>query len=265
MGLAKELVYFEKLPVEIYHDFETAGRAAAAKAAQILRFAVETRGSANLVLATGNSMLSFLIALSKAKGVEWSKVKVFHMDEYVGMKADHPASFRRFLHEKIVDHVHPADFFGIMGDAPDSGEECKRYSALLHRYPSDLCCLGFGENGHLAFNDPPFADFNDPLWVKIVKLNERSRLQQVGEGHFPSLVEVPAQAITLTIPALLSARQVLGIVPEKRKAEAVKAALIGPISEECPGSILRNIEHARLYLDRDSASLLVGSAPISPR
>jgi glucosamine-6-phosphate deaminase len=256
MTLTKSLLYFEKLPVEIYKDFDSMGQAAAAQAAKILQFAVENRGSANLVLATGNSMLSFLNALSKAKGIDWSKLKVFHMDEYVGIKADHPASFRRFLHEKIIDHVHPADFYGIKGDTFDIDQECKRYSDLLHRYPPDLCCLGFGENGHLAFNDPPFADFDDPLWVKVVSMDERSRQQQVGEGHFPVLADVPLQAITMTIPALLSARQILGIVPEKRKADAVKAALIEPISESCPSSILRTLEYARLYLDRDSASLL---------
>lgn len=250
-------MYFEKLPVETYPDFETVGQRAGSKASQILRLAIETRGGANLVLATGNAMLSFLNFLSRTEGVEWSKVRVFHMDEYVGMKANHPASFRNFLHEKIVDHVHPADFFEIRGDAFDVELECRRYSDLLHRYPADLCCLGFGENGHLAFNDPPFADFDDPLWVKVVSLDVRSRQQQVGEKHFSSLADVPHLAITMTIPALLSARQVLGIVPEKRKAEAVKSALTGPISENCPASILRTVEHARLYLDRDSASLLV--------
>jgi glucosamine-6-phosphate deaminase len=260
----KELINFDKLPVEIYRDFDAAGYAAAATAAEILRIAVKVRGSANLILATGNSMLSFLNSLRKANDIEWSKVRVFHMDEYVGMKADHPASFRRFLQEKIIDHVHPSEFFGINGDASDIEQECKRYSDLLNRYPSDLCCLGFGENGHLAFNDPPFANFNDPLWVKIVSLNVRSRLQQVGEGHFASLKDVPLRAITLTIPALLAARKVLGIVPEKRKAEAVKIALNGPISEDCPGSILRITEHARLFLDRDSASLLSGRPHINP-
>ena len=257
MRRTKTLLYFEKLPVEIHRDFDTLGQAAATRAARILQSALKSRGCANLILATGNSMLSFLNSLRLVKGVEWSKINVFHMDEYVGMKADRPASFRRFLHEKIIDYVHPADFYEIMGDAPDLEQECKRYSDLLHRYPPDLCCLGFGENGHLAFNDPPFADFNDPLWVKVVRLDERSRQQQVGEGHFPGLADVPIHAITLTIPALISARQILGIVPEKRKANAVKAALIEPISKDCPGSILRTLDFARLYLDRESASLLV--------
>lgn len=217
MEFIKELVHFEKLPVEIYPDFKTVGQAAALQAAQILRLTIVAQGSANLILATGNSMLSFLSSLRQTADIKWSNVNIFHMDEYVGMQADHPASFRRYLHERIVDHVHPAKFYEIMGDAPDPDVECKRYSDLLLQHPADLCCLGFGENGHLAFNDPLFADFNDPLWVKIVTLDERSRQQQVGEGHFPSLKEVPVHAITVTIPALLSARQVLGIVPRNAK------------------------------------------------
>jgi glucosamine-6-phosphate deaminase len=256
MSLAETLLLFDKLPVEIHKDFDTLGRAAAAQAATILQSTVKNSGRANLILATGNSMLSFLSSLSQAQGIDWAKINVFHMDEYVGLKADHPASFRRFLHEKIIDRVHPASFYEVGGDAPNLDEECRRYSDLLHRYPTDLCCLGFGENGHLAFNDPPLADFNDPLWVKVVKMDKRSRQQQVGEGHFRTLDDVPTRAITLTIPALISAKQILGIVPEKRKAEAVKAALTGPIDKNYPGSILRTLEHARLFLDRDSASLL---------
>lgn len=262
MESTKDLVHFEKLPVEIYPDFDAVGQAAAAWASGILQSVIENRGRANLILATGNSMLSFLSALGKVHGLDWFKVKIFHMDEYVGMKANHPASFRRYLHEKIIDRVTPQAFFEVFGDAPNPERECQRYSDLLHKYPADLCCLGFGENGHLAFNDPPYADFDDPLWVKVVSLDERSRLQQVNEGHFPSLAEVPEKAITLTIPALLSARQVLGIVPERRKAEAVKAALTGPVSEDCPASILRTVDHARLFLDQDSSSLLLrGTTP----
>jgi glucosamine-6-phosphate deaminase len=176
------------------------------------------------------------------------------MDEYVGMPAGHPASFRRYLHEKIVDVVHPAAFYGVEGDAADPEQECRRYDALLRAYPMDLCCLGIGENGHLAFNDPPYAQFDDPVWAKVVKLDLASRWQQVGEGYFASLAEVPTLAITVTIPALLAARQVLAIVPEKRKASAVQATLSGPISTQCPASILRTVSHARLYLDVDSYS-----------
>jgi glucosamine-6-phosphate deaminase len=247
----------EALKIEIYPDREALGRAAALSAGDFLRSVLEHEPHANAIFATGNSQLTFLRALVDEPGIDWGRVNVFHMDEYAGMSADHPASFRRFLREKLVDSVHPAAFFGVQGDAPDLEEECLRYAALLADYPPHLCCLGFGENGHLAFNDPPYADFDDPDPVKLVKLDERSRRQQVGEGHFSQLDDVPCDAITLTIPALLSAQKVLAVVPEARKAYAVRAALTGPVTTDCPASILRLAAHARLYLDRDSASELL--------
>lgn len=246
----------EQLEVQIYPSNAAMGAAAAEQAVEVLQAAIAARGQANLVLATGNSQLSFHQALRKLDGVDWSKVTAFHMDEYAGMKADHPASFRRFLHEKIIDAVHPAAFYGVQGDAPDWEIECQRYTGLLKSHPVDLCCLGIGENGHIAFNDPPFADFDDPAWVKVVRLDEKSRRQQVGEGHFATLGDVPTHALTLTIPALLSARRMICIVPEARKAEAVKAALTGPLSEDCPASILRGAGHCRLLLDADAAALI---------
>jgi glucosamine-6-phosphate deaminase len=246
--------HFDELPVEVYPDEDSLGRAAAEAAAQTLRSAVGRRGQANIIVATGNSQLSFYRALRERRDIDWAKVSIFHMDEYVGMPADHPASFRRYLHEKIVDPVHPAAFYGVQGDAPDPEQECRRYDALLRAHPADLCCLGIGENGHLAFNDPPYAQFDDPVWAKVVKLDLASRRQQVGEGHFPTLADVPALAITVTVPALLAAGQVLCIVPEKRKAPAIQATLSGPISTRCPASILRTVAHARLFVDVDSFS-----------
>jgi glucosamine-6-phosphate deaminase len=244
-----------QLEVSVYHDNMALGAAAAAQAAGALRAAIAARGSANAILATGNSQLTLLAALCDAD-VDWSKVNIFHMDEYIGLPADHPASFRRFLREKIVERVQPAAFHGIQGDSAAIAAECERYAQLLHHYPADLCCLGIGENGHLAFNDPPFADFNDPLWVKVVTLDEKSRRQQVGEGHFPALDAVPTQAITLTIPALLAARRLLCVVPEARKAAPVQTALTGPLTVGCPASILRTATHAHLFLDGESAALL---------
>ncbi len=145
-------------------------------------------------------------------------------------------------------------FYPVPGRPANVEAACRGYELLLRAHPADLCCLGIGENGHLAFNDPPVADFNDPVWVKVVPLDEASRRQQVGEGHFPSLATVPTHALTLTIPALRAAKKMLCIVPEKRKAEAVRKTLLGPITTACPASILRQTPHCHLFLDRDSAS-----------
>jgi glucosamine-6-phosphate deaminase len=247
---------YDALRVEIFPDPASMGTAVAEQVAAILNGVLQTKATANVILATGNSMLSFLGALKIRADIPWQRVNIFHMDEYLGMTASHSASFRRFLREKIVDPVQPRTFEGIAGDALDASKECRRYEARLREYPADLCCLGIGENGHLAFNDPPVADFNDPVRVKIVALDHACRMQQVGEGHFASLQDTPQYAITLTIPALLSAARVLAIVPEKRKAPAVKAALTGPVATACPASILRTAAHAQLFLDVDSASRL---------
>jgi glucosamine-6-phosphate deaminase len=208
------------------------------------------------MFATGNSQLAFVDALTTdTPGVAWSDVVAFHMDEYVGVGPDHPAGFQRWIRERIADRVRLRDVQYIDGLAePDA--ECERYAALLLRFPLDLCCLGIGENGHLAFNDPPFADFDDPLDLKVVELDEASRRQQVSEGHFATVEDVPRQAMTVTIPALLRARHILAIVPEGRKAEPVRAAVEGPISTDCPASVLRTYDNVTLHLDADSASML---------
>jgi glucosamine-6-phosphate deaminase len=246
----------EGLPVRVYESEAAMGRAAAADMAALLRDAIAARGEANVILATGNSQLAFLRALRDDDGVDWSKVRVFHMDEYVGIDPEHRASFPRFLREHFLGHVEGATFFPMAGDPDRVDEICRDYEADLRRHPADAVALGFGENGHLAFNDPPYADFDDPVWVKPVRLDEVSRRQQHGEGHFDTLDEVPTHAITLTVPALLAAKRVLCIVPEARKANAVRACLREPISEERPGSVLRRVDHATLYLDPDSAALL---------
>jgi len=242
------------LRISVYRTNEEMGAAAAQEASDIIRLAVRARGVANIIVATGNSQLTFLAALRADTGIPWPQVNIFHMDEYVGLAPDHPASFPLFLKRRLLDYIQPKAFFPVPGRAENIERACKEYEALLREHPADLCALGYGENGHLAFNDPPFADFDDPVWVKVVKLAEASRRQQVGEGHFHSLDEVPTHAMTLTIPALLAAKRVLSIVPEARKAEAVYRALHGPISEDCPGSILRQAPHAHLFLDQDSAA-----------
>ncbi|MDH7487351.1 MAG: glucosamine-6-phosphate deaminase [Anaerolineae bacterium] len=249
--------HIEALRISVYQTNEEMGQAAAEEAAEIIRQAIAEKGTANVIFATGNSQLTFLAALRQME-VDWPKVNVFHMDEYVGIDPHHPASFPNFLQRHLLDYVKPKAFYPVWAPAEDSEAACREYEELLRAHPADLCAMGIGENGHIAFNDPPFADFDDPLWVKVVKLDERSRLQQVGEGHFASLDEVPTHAITLTIPALLSAKRILCIVPEARKAEAVHRALRGPITEECPASILRRASHAHLFLDRDSAARAFG-------
>jgi glucosamine-6-phosphate deaminase len=229
---------------------------AANEAKKVLCEGIAARGSAAAIMATGNSQLQFIEELVKLQGIDWSRVTLFHMDEYLGIAADHSASFRKYMRERVESVVHPRVYHYIAGDAMEPLTECARYTGLLRAQPIDLCCLGIGENGHLAFNDPPVADFNDPRVVKIVKLDTACRQQQVGEGHFPNIEAVPQYALTLTIPALCAVRKMLCIVPEKRKAEAAKNTLYGPISAKCPGTFLRKQSHCILLLDAESGSLV---------
>jgi glucosamine-6-phosphate deaminase len=249
-----------ELLVTVFQTDNELGEAAAVEAVDAIQCAARERGEANVILATGNSQLAFLTALRQTQHVPWSKVNVFHMDEYIGIDPNHPASFPNFLRQHFLSHVTVKAFYPVSGQVGSVEETCATYARQLHEHPTDLCACGYGENGHLAFNDPPFADFNDPVWIKVVRLDETSRRQQVGEGHFRALGEVPTHAITLTIPALLAAKRVLCIVPEARKAEAVYRALRMPIREDCPGSILRQTPHARLFLDRESATSTFPSA-----
>ena len=246
---------YDELPTWVYDTNEALGTAAAAEAEKIIRAALADRGEANIIVATGNSQLTFLEAL-RVKVIDWSKVNVFHMDEYLGLEPSHSASFPAFLRRHFLANITPKAFFPVVSHKRFPEDVCQEYAAALRAHPADLCALGIGENGHLAFNDPPYAEFNDPAWVKVIRLAEASRKQQVGEGHFKSIDEVPTHAITLTIPALLAAKRVLAIVPEARKADAVYCSMRGPISESCPGSILRRTAHAQLFLDRESAAKL---------
>lgn len=246
---------YDQLPVAVYASNQDMGLAAALDAREIINQAVAEKGGANIILATGNSQLTFLHVLRDLEDIDWSKIEVFHMDEYVGIDPNHRASFPLFLREHILDAVSPRAFYPVPGQAGDLEAACGEYETLLRQHPADMVALGIGENGHIAFNDPP-ADFDDPMWVKVVELAETARTQQVGEGHFDSLEEVPTHAITLTVPALLAAKAMLCIVPEERKAEAVRACMVEPVSPDRPGSILRQASHARLYLDPDAASRL---------
>jgi len=245
----------DALEVRVFARLEEMATAAAAAAGLVLSDALHARGSAAAILATGNSQVQFLDRLAGIEGIKWSRVTLFHMDEYLGLSCDHPASFRRYMRERVEARLRPKVFHYIEGDGLEPLKECERYAQLLREQPIDLCCLGIGENGHLAFNDPPVADFNDPLAVKLVKLDDACRQQQVGEGHFASTEAVPQYAFTLTIPTLCSAGRMVCVAPENRKAQAVKNALRGPMHTSCPASILRKQAHCTLFLDRDSAQL----------
>ncbi len=247
----------DALTVKVFDDLASLARAAALDAARVLRETIEARGEANVMLATGNSQLVFLAELVQYSDIAWEHVRAFHMDEYVDLPSSHPASFRRYMRERVASRLPLKAFHYLEGDTGDAEAEARRYEELLRTYPLDLCCCGVGENGHLAFNDPPVADFDDPRDVKVVPLELASRRQQVGEGHFATLDDVPTHAITVTIPALLRAGSVLVIVPEARKAQPVHNALYGPITTACPSSILRRRSNATLYLDAESSTQLV--------
>ncbi|MBX3053463.1 MAG: glucosamine-6-phosphate deaminase [Caldilineaceae bacterium] len=249
----------DSLTAEIHPDKTTTSQAAAVFVADQIRAAMAARGSSRVIFATGASQYDFLDALCKTPAIDWSRVTAFHLDEYVGISADHPASFRRYLQERLFSRLPFAAVHLLAGDAPDPAAECRRYASLLAEAPVDIACVGIGENGHLAFNDPP-ADFHTTAAVHVVDLDEACRAQQVGEGHFPSLAAVPPQALSMTVPAILAARVISCVVPDARKAEAVRCTLQGPIDPACPASAMRTHAHCRLYLDSASASLLTDSA-----
>jgi glucosamine-6-phosphate deaminase len=246
----------DSLQVRIYANRDDLAADAACEVNDYLQKTLANQGSAAVILATGNSQIQFLAKLIALGGVDWSRITLFHMDEYLGLSSNHKASFRKYMRERVESLIKPRAFHYLEGDALLPMDECDRYAKLLQAQPIDLCCLGVGENGHIAFNDPPVARFDDPRAVNIVKLDEACRKQQVGEGHFPNMDAVPQYALTLTIPTLCSAKKMVCISPEKRKAQAIRDALRGPISTACPASYLRKQAHAVLLLDADSASLL---------
>lgn len=257
---------YDRLLTRVYADKAECGRAAAGRAIEVLRDVLQQKGSANVVFSTGSSQFAFVEALSRRKDeFDWGRVNAFHLDEYVGISSDHPASFRLWLRQRVADRLCPGSFTYIEGDADDPDGECRRYEQVLRENPIDLAFVGIGENGHIAFNDPPVADFEDPRWVNIVELDEACRRQQVGEGWFPSIADVPRFAITMTVPAIMACRRIISVVPEKRKARAVKATLEEPVSTACPASILRTHQAAELYLDEESACFFATSMEHEPR
>jgi len=241
--------------VEVFDSKREAGEAAARDAAGIIRGAIAARGAARAVAATGASQFEFLDALTRAEGIDWGKVTFFHLDEYVGLPESHPASFRKYLRERLAERVRPGAFHFIDGEAPGPREECRRLGGLIARGEVDVAFLGIGENGHLAFNDPP-ADFETEEPYIVVDLDEACRRQQVGEGWFGGIDEVPRQAISMSVREILKARRVICVAPDRRKAEAVRDCLELEVSPLRPASALRLHKGASLYLDRESASLL---------
>jgi glucosamine-6-phosphate deaminase len=241
------------LKVKIFKSSEEIGQASAEFVEKQLKKAIQQNGAANLILATGASQFSFLEAL-REKSIEWHKITVFHLDEYKGISAQHPASFRKYLKERILDFVKPGKVYLINGDAGNLEEMLAEYAALLASHPIDIACIGIGENGHIAFNDPPVADFDDPRLIKVVKLDQACRQQQLGEGWFPTFDDVPVEAVSLTIPAIMSCKTISCVVPDERKSTAVYHTLFGEISTACPASVLRRHPNAVLFLDLPAAS-----------
>jgi glucosamine-6-phosphate deaminase len=246
----------DNLNVHVYESRAKMGQAAAAVIASEIRNLIERKGRAVVIFASAPSQNEFLANLVAAEGIDWSRVVAFHLDEYLGMDEKAPQSFRRFLIDRLTNRVRLGEFNGLRGEAPDGGVEARRYAQLLEQNPPDMGVLGIGENGHLAFIDPPFCNFEDPEPVKVVQLDEVCRQQQVNDGAFQKLDDVPANALSLTIPTLMARPKLFAIAPGPAKRQAIKKTVEGPISTSCPASILRTHQNAHLFIDIDSAQLL---------
>ena len=246
----------ENLEVRIFSSREEMGEFAAYDVAAKINELLKKKAVINMIFAAAPSQSDFMKELIADKRIRWEKINAFHMDEYIGLQENAPQGFGNFLRDRIFDKVPFKSVHYINGRAEDPSGECDRYAGLLDRYPVDIVCLGIGENGHIAFNDPPVADFKDSKLVKVVKLDIACRQQQVNENLFSGIELVPTHAITVTIPALLKAKYMFCMVPAQNKAEAVYHTLNNDISEECPATILRTKKDAVLYLDKESASLL---------
>jgi glucosamine-6-phosphate deaminase len=244
------------MKLEIHASKKAAGEAAARAAAQALKQLDQTRTAIGAIFATGASQLETLHALTSIPDLPWRKVHGFHLDEYVGIDEHHPASFRRYLRENLTDRVPMAEFFEIDGTSPDSDRVRQTYVQQLLEADPQVCLLGIGENGHLAFNDPAEANFNDPDAMKVVTLDKACRQQQLAEGWFAKFEDVPERALTLTIPTLLKVPKLIVSVPGRRKAESVRRTLEDPVSTACPATILRAHPDVTIYLDEESASSL---------
>jgi len=246
----------EKLAVEIYENRQALGQAAGKRAAEKMRELLKERDSINVVFAAAPSQNEFLDTLMSEPDIDWERVRAFHLDEYLGLPSDAPQRFAVYQNQRVFSKVKFKEIHYLKGDTDSPEAEAQRYADLLTKYPLDIAFLGIGENGHLAFIDPPVADFEDPYLVKIVELDDICRQQQVNDGAFPSIDLVPKTALSMTIPAIMAAKNIYCMVPGPTKAQAVKETLYGPIDTHCPASILRRHDAAVLFIDKDSAALL---------
>ncbi len=247
----------KSMNIKIFDDKISLGQAAAAQAAKTIRQALAATGTARIIAATGASQFEFLAALTQAPAIAWAQVEMFHLDEYVGMSIAHPASFRKYLLERFIQPTGLTNYHLLDGTG-DVAEVCAQANAAISAAPINVAFVGIGENGHLAFNDPP-ADFAIETPYIVVQLDDACRRQQFGEGWFPTLDDVPKQAISMSIQQILKAREIVCVVPDARKAQAVKACLEGEISPLAPASILRKHPNVTVYLDQDAAALLTAS------
>ena len=243
------------MDIRITQDPFELGKAAGASAAQLIREAIEEKGSANIILATGASQFETLHQLISEENIDWGKVVMFHLDEYIGLPISHPASFRKYLQERFLSKVSPLKAAWLINGETDPESECDRVGNIISKHPIDVALVGIGENGHLAFNDPP-ADFETKQPYIIVELDQACRKQQMGEGWFKSIEEVPRKAISMSIKQILKSRYIISSVPDRRKAMAVKNTLEQPVSNLYPASILQLHVNCVCYLDKSSAALL---------
>lgn len=242
------------MKIEIYNTNRELGNAAGKKAAQLIQNAIERNGAANIILATGTSQFETLHQLLN-EAIDWSKVTMFHLDEYIGLPITHPASFRKYLQERFISKVPMLKAAHLINGENNPEQECERLGQLIKQHPIDVALIGIGENGHLAFNDPP-ADFETEKPYIIVELDEACRRQQMGEGWFETMAEVPQKAISMSVRQIMQSKHIICSVPDKRKAIAVKNCLEGEVSNLHPASILQTHQHCIVYLDKDAASLL---------
>lgn len=245
------------MQITIFQNAAEAGRAAGIAAAQLIREAIEARGTATIILATGVSQFETINQLTADKDIDWSKVILFHLDEYIGLPVSHPASFRKYLQERFLSKVSPLQACFLINGEADPKKECERIGEAIRKLSVDVALAGIGENGHLAFNDPP-ADFDTEEPFIIVELDEACRKQQLGEGWFGSLEEVPLYAISMSVKQIMKSKYIICSVPDSRKAIAVKNTVEKPVSNRYPASILQLHPHCAFYLDIFSAALLSG-------